>query len=110
MATHEGRVPATGERRYAVGWCDGTLDVAADCLVVQGEAHGDGRDRKPTVIGTGDVRALILRCGLFGAALQQETRAGFRSPVIRVRAPRPLLDDLRDHGWPARATGWRRPR
>jgi hypothetical protein len=110
MAVHEGRVPATGARRYVVGWCDGTLGVAADRLVVRGEPHADGRVRDPTVIGTGDVRALILRCGLLGAALQRETPAGFRSPVIRVRAAGPLLDDLRGHGWPTRATGWRRPR
>jgi hypothetical protein len=110
VATHEGRVPATGERRYVVGWCDGTLAVTADRLVVQGEPHEDGRTRTPTVIERTGVGHLILRCGVFGAALQRETRAGFRSPVVRVRSARLLLDDLRDHGWPTRATGWRKPR
>lgn len=110
MAVHAGRVPATGERRWVVGWCDGTLTVDADRLVVQGEPHGDGRARDPLVISRAEVGALILRCGLVGAALQRETRAGFRSPVSRVRDPRSLLDDLRDHAWPVRARGWRRPR
>ena len=110
MATHHGRVPATGERRWMVGWCEGTLTVEADRLVVQGEPHANGRARDPLVVGRADAAALILRCGLFGAAVQRETSAGFRSPVIRVRAVPPLLDDLRQHGWPARATGWRKPR
>jgi hypothetical protein len=110
MATHEGRVPATGERRYVVGWCDGTVTVDADRLVIEGEPHDNGRVRDPVVIERADVRRISLRCGLFGAAVQRETHAGFRSPVVRVRDPKPLADDLRAHDWPTSLTGWRRPR
>lgn len=110
MAVHEGRVPATGERRWTVGWCDGSLTVEDDRLTIQGAPHANGRTRDPVVIDRDDVAKLILRCGLFGAAVQRETRAGFRSPVVRTKDARILLDDLRTHRWPAKATGWRRPR
>ncbi|MGN6695816.1 MAG: hypothetical protein ACTHN0_16690 [Aquihabitans sp.] len=110
MATHQGRVPATDERRWTIGWCTGTLTVDADRLVLQGEPLATGRPRNPVVIARADVGTLVFRCGLFGAALQRETRAGFRSPVLRTKDPRPVLDDLRAHHWPIRARGWRKPR
>ena len=107
---HEGRVVATGDRTYVLRWCDGTLTVTADRLVVQGVPHANGRPRAPVVTERSQLATLHLRCGLFGAGLRRETPAGYRSHVLRTRAPAPLLADLRAHAWPVRVTGWRRPR
>ena len=107
---HEGRVRATDEARYVVGFCDGTLDVEPDRLVIQGEPHANGRERKPVVIERADVATLHLRCGFFGATLRRELPSGYRSDVIRTKAWKPLLDDLEAHAWPVDVTGPRRPR
>ena len=110
MARHEGRVVATDERTSALRTCDGTLEVDDDRLVVQGAPHANGRARRPVVTERHAVATLRLRCGVFGATLQRELPAGYRSLVIRVRRSGPLLDDLRAHAWPVELTGWRRPR
>ena len=58
----------------------------------------------------GTIATRRLRCGLFGATLERELPAGYRSVVIRVRRPEPLIADLRAHAWPVEVTGWRKPR
>ena len=110
MAQHDGRVIATGERSYALRFCNGTLTVDAARLVVQGAPHGNGRDRKPVTTERAGITTLHLTCGLFGATLKRELPSGHRSLVIRVRGPKPLLADLREHAWPVQVSGWRRPK
>lgn len=101
---------ATDERTYALRSCAGTVEVAADRLVIQGTAHAGGRDRRPVVIERSDPSTYRLRFGLFGGTLERITAAGYRSLVIRTRRPRPLWEDLRSLGWPVAAAGPRRPR
>jgi hypothetical protein len=110
MGRHDGRVVATDERTYALRTCDGTLDVDNDRLIVQGAPHANGRARQPVATERHAIATLRLRCGPFGATLQRELPAGYRSLVIRVRHAQPLLDDLRAHAWPVDVTGWPRPR
>lgn len=110
MATHAGRVIATGERNYALRYCAGTLTIDADRLTVQGAPHDNGRIRTPVVIERAAVDTLQLRCGLFGAALKWDNAHGYRNHVIRVHDVGPLLTDLHAAGWPLSISGWRRPR
>lgn len=110
MATHEGRVVASGERNDALRFCPGTLAVDDDQLVVQGAPHDNGRDRRPVTIGRASVATLHLRCGLFGATLTWENAHGYRNHLIRVRDAAPLLADLEAAAWPLAVGGWRRPR
>ncbi|WP_421120755.1 hypothetical protein ACE2AJ_05480 [Aquihabitans daechungensis] len=101
---------ATDERNYVLRFCDGTVTIGPDQLVVQGAPHDNGRPRKPVLTERTAITTLHLRCGLFGATLKRETPAGYRSHVIRVEDARPLLQDLQDHAWPLELAGWRRPR
>lgn len=110
MASHEGRVVATDERKYALRYCAGTLAVDAERLTVQGAPHDNGRARRPVVIERPGVVALHFRCGLFGATLKWENAHGYRNHLIRVRDAAPLLADLQAAGWPVTVGGWRRPR
>lgn len=104
---HQGRVRATDEQRYVVGFTDGTLDVDVERLVVQA-VDAEGRpDRRPIVTERGDIASLRLRCGLVFGTLTRQLPAGYRSDVIRTRAWGPLLDDLLGHGWPVELAGLR---
>ena len=111
MAKHLGRVAATDERRYVVGRCDGSLDIGADRLTIQGEDHANGRARAAVVIERADVATLRLRVGLLGGAtLERDLPSGYRSFVIRPKTWTALLDDLDAHAWPVACSGLRAPR
>lgn len=101
---------ATDERTYALRSCDGTVDIDAARLVIQGAPHATGRTRRPVVIERDEVDRLIVRFGLLGGSVTRVLPSGYRSLVVRTRTPGALWDDLRHHGWPVVARGLRRPR
>ena len=49
---------ATDERTYALRSCDGTVDIDAARLVIQGAPHATGRTRRPVVIERDEVDRL----------------------------------------------------
>jgi hypothetical protein len=107
---HLGRVRATDEQRYVVGFTDGHLTVGAEELVVQAVGPDGSPDRRPIVIGRDGVDVLLLRCGLVFGTLRRQLPSGYRADLIRLRDRSPLLADLEAHAWPVRTSGLRAPR
>lgn len=107
---HLGRVRATDERRYVVGFADGHLTVGDDELVVQAVGSDGEPDRRAVAVGRDEVDVLLLRCGLVFGTLRRQLPSGYRADLIRTRGFAALLADLEAHAWPVRCSGVRAPR